>query len=152
MIADLIHHIRAELSIDQLSRIVHEYSCHVHDATLPFAIQNMCSKLLLNLIGNIMAKEQTAAAGVLYRILETFVRKIESLAEFQKDWAKWARPRASGSSSTSASPAPTTGEEGQAEEMDDVDVERMRPVSMALSISEPGPEAMKGSTGFSRVL
>mgnify|MGYP001577851113 FL=1 len=50
MLADLIHHVRAELTLAQLARIVHVYSANVHDPTLGAAIQTMCSKLLLNLI------------------------------------------------------------------------------------------------------
>lgn len=38
-LADLVHHVRGELGIKHLSRVVHIFSCHIHDATLPLAIQ-----------------------------------------------------------------------------------------------------------------
>ncbi|KAK4703940.1 hypothetical protein P7C70_g2279, partial [Phenoliferia sp. Uapishka_3] len=97
MLADLIHHVRAELSLSQLARIVHVYSANVHDPTLGAAIQTMCSKLLLNLIDPISSKgaaEGPAEAGrVLERILIAFVSKMEGMAEVRDEWAKWAKVR-----------------------------------------------------------
>lgn len=50
MLADLVHHIRSELSPSQLLKTVYIYSRNLHDATLAPSIQTMCGKLLLNLI------------------------------------------------------------------------------------------------------
>ena len=50
MLADLIHHIRADLSPAQLERTIYIYSCNLHDNTMIPSIQTMCAKLLLNLI------------------------------------------------------------------------------------------------------
>lgn len=50
MLADLVHHIRSELTPSQLLRTVYIYSRNLHDATLAPSIQTMCGKLLLNLI------------------------------------------------------------------------------------------------------
>ena len=39
---------RGELGIKHLSRVVHLFSCHIHDASLPLAIQITSVRLLLN--------------------------------------------------------------------------------------------------------
>jgi transformation/transcription domain-associated protein len=93
MLADLIHHVRAELTLPQLSRIIHMYSANVHDPTLASAIQTMCSKLLLNLVDPISNKEPVEAAKVMQRILVTFVSKMEGMAEMRDEWSKWSKAR-----------------------------------------------------------
>lgn len=92
MIADLVHHVREDLSITTLAHVVHIYSCNLHDPTLAPSIQTMCSKLLLNLTENVVKTETEDATHILYRSLETFVRKIENLAESRDDWKRWSRP------------------------------------------------------------
>ncbi|KAK4050349.1 transcription-associated protein 1 [Microbotryomycetes sp. JL221] len=93
MLADLIHHVRAELNVTQLARIVHVYSANIHDPTLAAAIQTMCSKLLLNLIDPISSKDAGEATKILQRIQVAFVSKMESMAEVRDEWSKWAKPR-----------------------------------------------------------
>lgn len=58
-LADLVHHVRQQLSDDQLVKVIGIYSRNVHDVTLPFAIQTMSAKLLLNLVESI-AKMKTS--------------------------------------------------------------------------------------------
>lgn len=93
MLADLIHHCRAELTLPQLSRIIHIYSANIHDPTIAAAIQTMCSKLLLNLIDPIAAKESVDAVKVLQRIMVGFVSKMEAMAEVRDEWPKWGKVR-----------------------------------------------------------
>jgi hypothetical protein len=50
MLADLVHHVRMELTSNQLSRVVHIFSRAIHDPMLAVNIQTMCAKLLLNLV------------------------------------------------------------------------------------------------------
>jgi transformation/transcription domain-associated protein len=50
MLADLVHHVRHQLSPAQLARTVYIYSRNLHDPNLAAGIQTMCSKLLLNLV------------------------------------------------------------------------------------------------------
>ena len=50
MLADLIHHVRQDLSPTQIAHTVRLYTQNLHDATLAPSIQTMCAKLLLNLI------------------------------------------------------------------------------------------------------
>jgi transformation/transcription domain-associated protein len=54
MLADLLHHVRAELDSMQLRRTIAIYSANLHDETLAPSIQTMCAKLLLNLIDRII--------------------------------------------------------------------------------------------------
>ncbi|GAA6030453.1 hypothetical protein JCM8097_009114 [Rhodosporidiobolus ruineniae] len=93
MLADLIHHCRADLTLPQLSRVVHTYCANVHDPTLASAIQTMCSKLLLNLIDPIANKEQHEAVKILQRILVAFVSRMEAMAEVRDEWPKWSKSR-----------------------------------------------------------
>jgi len=50
MLADLLHHVRKDLSLAQITRTVHLYVRNLHDQTLPINVQIMSAKLLLNLI------------------------------------------------------------------------------------------------------
>ncbi|GAA5907251.1 hypothetical protein JCM6882_008402 [Rhodosporidiobolus microsporus] len=93
MLADLIHHCRAELTLPQLARVVHTYCACVHDPTLASAIQTMCSKLLLNLIDPIGSKDPPEAVKILQRIMLTFVGKMEAMAEVMGEWGKWTKGR-----------------------------------------------------------
>lgn len=54
MLADLLHHIRDKLTLQQLSKIVYIYSCILHDPTFTPNIQTMCAKLLIHLIESIL--------------------------------------------------------------------------------------------------
>lgn len=49
-LADLVHHIRAELNLTQLARVVFLYTKNLHDTSLPFSIMTMSVKLLLHLV------------------------------------------------------------------------------------------------------
>lgn len=76
MLADLVHHVRAELSTSQLSRTVHIYSRNMHDPSLAPSIQTMCAKLLLNVIDCIVnIQDKSQARGLLLKILDAFVSK-----------------------------------------------------------------------------
>jgi transformation/transcription domain-associated protein len=55
-LADLVHHVRGEMSLNQLARVVSLYARNIHDSTLPFTIQTMSAKLLLNLVEGIAKK------------------------------------------------------------------------------------------------
>ncbi|KAI9246865.1 hypothetical protein BY458DRAFT_560504 [Sporodiniella umbellata] len=80
MLADLVHHIRSDLSPTQLYRTVYMYSRNLHDATLASSIQTMCGKLLLNLIDCIIKIPNKAEArALLMRILDAFASKFASL-------------------------------------------------------------------------
>ena len=200
MLADLIHHVRADLTLSQLARVVHTYSANIHDPTLAPSIQTMCSKLLLNLIDPISNKEPVEAGKVLMRILSAFVSKMEGMAEVRDEWVKWSRPREpinialaalaardkrekekaealekdktsekiaeipmegveTGEDSIMLEADPTTKAEAtdakekvvlEAEkeplELDEVDIERAKPMRRAVVMVEPGPDPVKGTS------
>lgn len=189
MLADLIHHVRAELSLAQLARIVHNYSTNVHDPTLNAAIQTMCSKLLLNLIDPISNNKDSAeAAKLLERMLLAFVSKMEAMAEVRDEWPKWAKPReplavvlaniAARDKERETLLAARPGEDvamtlddakvedagakamdvdGEAKseealppiiELDDIDIERARPIEKSTVVNEPSPDPVKGMCSY----
>ena len=62
VVADLIHHVRNELPLDQLARIVHVFSCNLNDATFSLSIQTMCAKLLNTIIESVHSKGNNVEA------------------------------------------------------------------------------------------
>ncbi|CAO3646140.1 unnamed protein product [Cunninghamella echinulata] len=80
MLADLVHHIRSDLTTAQLFRTVYIYSRNLHDGTLAPSIQTMCGKLLLNLIDCIIKiPNKTEGRELLMRILDAFASKFAAL-------------------------------------------------------------------------
>jgi transformation/transcription domain-associated protein len=199
MLADLIHHVRADLTLPQLARVVHTYSANIHDPTLAPSIQTMCSKLLLNLIDPISSKEPVEAGKVLHRILAAFVSKMEGMAEVRDEWVKWSRPReyivatlaalaardarvkeqaeaearkkldaegegritevamdedqptakvSEGVSTKVATPVVDGKDKAPVDkvpvELDEVDIERAKPIGRIIVMVEPGPDPVKG--------
>lgn len=63
MVADLLHHVRAELSPAHIWMTVEVYSRNLQDNTLAASFQTMSAKLLLNLVERIM-KLSNKADGV----------------------------------------------------------------------------------------
>ncbi len=49
-LADLVHHVRSQLSFPCLSGAVHLFARCLHDPSLPGYVQAMCGKLMLNLV------------------------------------------------------------------------------------------------------
>lgn len=82
-VADLVHHIRSYLSLDQLTIAVSVFSRNVHDETLPLSIQTMSCKLLMNLVECLKNKidEGPQARELLVRMLEVMVLKFQCVAE-----------------------------------------------------------------------
>jgi hypothetical protein len=50
LVGDLIHNVRADLNLTQITRIIHMFSRNLHDSSLSYAIHTMCAKLLYGLI------------------------------------------------------------------------------------------------------
>ncbi|XP_077870553.1 transformation/transcription domain-associated protein [Saccoglossus kowalevskii] len=85
-LADLVHHVRQQLPLNDLSLAVHLFSKNVHDESLPCSIQTMSCKLLLNLVECIRQKsDQDKGNGreILMRMLEVFVLKFRAIAKRQ---------------------------------------------------------------------
>ncbi|KDN49215.1 hypothetical protein K437DRAFT_79486 [Tilletiaria anomala UBC 951] len=87
MLADLVHHVRAELKPAQLVRVIEAHATVLHDPSLAPSIQTMCVKLLLNLVETIVNKttETGDAPRLLHAILETFVEKLAGLSRLRED-------------------------------------------------------------------
>merc|ERR1719197_69756 len=81
-LADLVHHVRGELGMAHLSRVVYLFSCNIHDATLPLSIQTTSVRLLLNLVENIFHKNEPDGRRLLVRILLCLVSKFSTLKTY----------------------------------------------------------------------
>lgn len=80
MLADLLHHIRSELTPSQIFRTIKVYSKNLHDDSLASSIQTMSAKLLLNLADRIMKlSTQSQARHLLMMILDSFAKKFAAL-------------------------------------------------------------------------
>ncbi|KAF8410452.1 hypothetical protein HHK36_002981 [Tetracentron sinense] len=80
LLAEIVHHVRGDLSLSQLSRIIYLFSSNMHDASLSLSIHTTCARLMLNLVEPIFEKgvDQPAmdeARILLGRILDAFVGK-----------------------------------------------------------------------------
>ena len=81
MLADLMHHVRQELSTEQIVRVVNVHAELLHDTTLAPSIQTMCVKLLLNLVETIVLKHSEHAVPILQGIFRTFLDKLPELQQ-----------------------------------------------------------------------
>lgn len=80
MLADLIHHVRAELNYKQIRKTIVVYAANLLDSSLSSSIQTMSAKLLLNMIDRIMKlPSQANSRQVLMLILNCFTQKIATL-------------------------------------------------------------------------
>ncbi|KAJ3607999.1 hypothetical protein NHX12_025050, partial [Muraenolepis orangiensis] len=85
-LADLVHHVRQNLPLTDLSLAVQLFAKNIDDESLPSNIQTMSCKLLLNLVDCIRSKsEQDNGNGrdILMRMLEVFVLKFHTIARYQ---------------------------------------------------------------------
>ena len=80
MLADLIHHVRADLNYAQIKKTIVVYSNNLSDCSLSASIQTMSAKLLLNMIDRIMKlPTQTESRYVLMMILKCFTSRLSDL-------------------------------------------------------------------------
>ncbi|XP_045469394.1 transcription-associated protein 1 isoform X2 [Harmonia axyridis] len=86
-LADLVHHVRQQLTLPDLTRAVHLFSKNVHDDSLAATIQTMSCKLLLNLVECIRirseAENKPEGRELLMRTLEVFVLKFKTVSKIQ---------------------------------------------------------------------
>ncbi|CAI9110926.1 OLC1v1011036C1 [Oldenlandia corymbosa var. corymbosa] len=83
LLAEIVHHVRADLSLPQLSRIIYLFSSNMHDASLSLSIHTTCARLMLNLVEPIFEKgvdqpSMDEARILLGRILDAFVGKFNT--------------------------------------------------------------------------
>lgn len=79
MFADLMHHVRQELTTEQIVRVVNVHAQLLHDPTLAPSIQTMCVKLLLNLVETVVMKHVDYAVPILRGMFSTFLDKLDAL-------------------------------------------------------------------------
>ncbi|KAF9222005.1 FAT-domain-containing protein [Gyrodon lividus] len=79
-IADLVHHVRTELSPDQLARVAKLYSALIHNPYLGHNLHTLFAKMMFGLIENITTKDTPqGAARVLGAMFETCVDKVDAM-------------------------------------------------------------------------
>ena len=79
-LAELVHHMRLELSMAQIRRAVYLFSRNVQDGTLPLSIQMTCVRLMHHLVESIFRRRNDPAQAAdaranLVRILDATVAK-----------------------------------------------------------------------------
>ncbi|KAJ2606540.1 transcription-associated protein 1 [Coemansia sp. RSA 1722] len=80
MLADLMHHIRLELSPSQLTKMVDFYAGCMHDQSLSSGVHTMCAKLLHNITERIMhIPDKRHGRILLLSILKTFVSSFAAI-------------------------------------------------------------------------
>ncbi|KAG2141739.1 uncharacterized protein EDB93DRAFT_1329829 [Suillus bovinus] len=79
-VADLVHHVRGDLSANQLARVAKLYSALIHNPYLSHNLHTLFSKMMFGLIENITTKDTAqGAARVLTAMFETCVDKVEAM-------------------------------------------------------------------------
>ncbi|KAI4325437.1 hypothetical protein MLD38_030838 [Melastoma candidum] len=83
LLAEIVHHVRGDLSLTQLSRIIYIFSSNMHDASLSLNIHTTCARLMLNLVEPIYEKgvdqqSMDEARVLLGRILDAFIGKFST--------------------------------------------------------------------------
>ncbi|XP_044463478.1 transformation/transcription domain-associated protein-like isoform X2 [Mangifera indica] len=83
LLAEIVHHVRGDLTLSQLSRIIYLFSSNMHDASLSLSIHTTCARLMLNLVEPIFEKgvdqhSMDEARILLGRILDAFVGKFST--------------------------------------------------------------------------
>ncbi|KAG6866480.1 hypothetical protein C0991_003998 [Blastosporella zonata] len=87
-IADLVHHIRNDLSSQQLARSVHVFSKIIHNPALGSNLHTMAAKMLFGLTDPIIAKgDDKESARLVGSMFETCLQRLEALALIQDEVA-----------------------------------------------------------------
>ena len=145
-LADLVHHVRHELTADQLARVIHLYSCHLHNPTLTSGIQNMCTKLLVALMECIVIKCSAEDSGrILMELLESFVLKLDAVQKMFQDWRALVK---------AGNKDKLANTEGVTEVSENIEVdqhipeissiEKAKPVQRATYVTESSEDVLKG--------
>lgn len=79
-IADLVHHVRSELSPSQIWKTVNVYCKNIEDVTLPTSFQIMSAKLLINLVERFMnLPDKAEGRQIMIMVLNAFVQRFTTL-------------------------------------------------------------------------
>ncbi|KAL0100349.1 hypothetical protein PUN28_019603 [Cardiocondyla obscurior] len=118
-LADLVHHVRLQLPLSDVSRAVHLYGKNLLDQTLPTAVQMVSCKLLMNLVDTVRqrsdAENSTQGRELLIRILLVFVLKFKTIAKIYipilRNKTKQLRPAVPDNTAEDAKPCIDVNEE-----------------------------------------
>ncbi|EPY52670.1 PIKK/TRRAP protein kinase Tra1 [Schizosaccharomyces cryophilus OY26] len=79
-LADLLHHIRNEVSSEQIRKAITIYSHNLHDPSLSIGLQTMGARLVLNMIDRIISLPNPAdSISLLFFIFDAFIAKFHEL-------------------------------------------------------------------------
>ena len=84
-LAELVHHMRAELTLPQIRRTVHVFSTNMQDERLPLSVQMTCARLMHHLVESIFRRRAETTPGSadealsLVKILDATVTKFRTL-------------------------------------------------------------------------
>lgn len=85
-VADLVHHVRNELTSFQLARIVHVYSSLMHNPALGINLHTLFAKMMFGLTDAISTKESNqGAARLIGAMFETCLERLEGLCAVYTD-------------------------------------------------------------------
>ncbi|KAL6299677.1 atypical/PIKK/TRRAP protein kinase [Sparassis latifolia] len=121
--ADLLHHLRGDLTPAQLTRICTVYIRHLQDPFLTNHLHILSAKMIFNLVEVIVTKDSRQGAGrILTTLLEASVDKIESLADVRVELTDKIEK----------------AKKGESDLVDFTFIEKARPVSAAIyAIEKP---------------
>ena len=136
MLADLMHHVRQELTTEQMVRVINLHAQLLHDATLAPSIQTMCVKLLLNLVETIVVKHAEQSVPMLQGIFDAFLAKLPELYRLGQD-LRVLHGRDAADEEDALAP-----DAGGAEA---VQIERARPVQSAVAVLEQVADPLKNA-------
>lgn len=84
-VTDLVHHLRNDLTPEQLNHIVESYSCLIHNPALGNNLHTLFAKMMFGLTDAILAKETSQGAAKLLMIMfESCLERLEALAIVQE--------------------------------------------------------------------
>ena len=133
MLADLVHHIRNDLTYDQIVLTIHRHCQMLHDPTLAPSILTMCTKLLTNLVETIATRHADGAPVLLRAIFDSLVEKLAGLPRLRDDFETMRLHK----------------KDGEKQHMDAVTIERGKTVQVSVLIPDFGSESFKGEHSMS---
>lgn len=128
--ADLFHHLRSELSLPQLEKVIHVFSRLLHNTSFGNNLHTLFAKMLFNLIDVIVTKEPSQGAiRLLSLMFESCLERLEALAAIQVQIGLTQDRKKEG-----------------AEPPDIVAIERARPIGGSMPLVERPEDALPGKT------
>jgi transformation/transcription domain-associated protein len=136
-VADLVHHLRNDLTPMQLARIAHIYSRLIHNPYLANSLHTLFAKMMFNLIEVVVTKDTPqGTAKVLRAMFETCVDKLDAMTAVQDELAGMM-------------------ERTKAGDKDLIDlsfIEKARPVACAVYAVDKPEDVIHGEWAFLRVI